>query len=66
MSSSHEGSGILFPDDFLVFDEAHEITEVASEHLGVSLSSWALETSTRPIVQSQKEKGIAVPIGEGS
>ncbi|MGA1116326.1 MAG: ATP-dependent DNA helicase [Opitutales bacterium] len=58
VSSSNEGSGILFPDDFLVFDEAHEITEVASEHLGVSLSSWALETLMRQLYNPKKRKGL--------
>ena len=39
-----EEQGTLFCDDFLVFDEAHEMAEVASDHLGVSVSSWSLET----------------------
>ena len=52
-----ESAGILFPDDFLIFDEAHEITDVASEHLGVSLSSWALETFLNNFTTRNEERG---------
>ena len=34
---SEDDSGVLFPDDFVIFDEAHEIPDVASDHLGISV-----------------------------
>lgn len=66
VSPSNEGPGILFPDDFLVFDEAHEITEVASDHLGVSLSSWSLETMMRQLYNPKKRKGLLSRIARES
>ena len=53
-----EEEGVLFADDFVIFDEAHEMVDVASEHLGLSISSWALETSIRKIYNSKKRKGL--------
>ena len=50
--------GVLFSDDFLVFDEAHEITEVATDHLGVTVSSWAFETLLRQLYNPKKQKGL--------
>jgi len=62
VSSANEGDGILFPDDFIVFDEAHEISEVASEHLGISISSWALETLLRQLYNPKKRKGLLTQV----
>ena len=53
----------MFADDFVIFDEAHEIPEVAGEHLGLSMSSWAMETSLRRLPQSEAGKIFAEEIG---
>jgi ATP-dependent DNA helicase DinG len=58
-----DDEGVLFADDFVVFDEAHEMADVASEHLGLSISSWALETSIRKIYNSKKRKGLLAKAG---
>ena len=63
---SDERAGILFSDDFLVFDEAHEIADVASDHLGISLSSWALETLLRQLYNTKKRKGLLSKIARES
>ena len=52
-----DDEGVLFADDFVVFDEAHEMAGVTSEHLGLSISSWALETSITENFQFQEKKG---------
>ena len=58
-----EDEGVLFADDFVVFDEAHEMPDVASEHLGLSISSWALENSIRKIYNPKKRKGLLAKAG---
>ena len=63
---NEESSGVLFTDDFLVFDEAHEIIDVASEHLGISLSSWGLETLVRQLFNPKKGKGLIAKIARES
>ena len=50
--------GVLFPDDFIIFDEAHEMPDVASDHLGLSISSWALETFLRRLYNPRRGKGL--------
>lgn len=66
INPSDDGRGILFADDFLIFDEAHEITDVASDHLGISLSSWALETQLRQLYNLKKHKGLLSKIARDS
>ena len=39
------------------------MADVASEHLGLSISSWALETSIRKIFNSKKRKGLLAKAG---
>ena len=63
---TEESSGVLFADDFLVFDEAHEIIDVASEHLGISVSSWGLETQVRQLFNPKKGKGLIAKIARES
>ena len=53
----------MFANDFVIFDEAHEMSDVASEHLGISISSWALEMSMRKIYNSKKRKGLLAKVG---
>ncbi len=61
-----EDGGVLFSNDFVIFDEAHEIPDVASEHLGVSLSSWAMETFFRKLYNGKKGKGLLKRIGRST
>jgi ATP-dependent DNA helicase DinG len=58
-----EEGGVMFANDFVIFDEAHEMPYVASEHLGISISSWALEMSMRKIYNSKKRKGLLAKVG---
>lgn len=55
--------GVMFANDFVVFDEAHEMPDVAGDHLGLSISSWALEMSIRRIYNSKKRKGLISRMG---
>ena len=52
---SEEDSGVLFPDDFVIFDEAHEIPDVASDHLGISVSSYMMESFFKKLPTMQKK-----------
>ena len=55
--------GVMFTNDFVVFDEAHEMPEVAGDHLGLGISSWALEMSIRRIYSPKKKKGLIARMG---
>ena len=53
-----EGIGYLFPDDFVVFDEAHTVEQVASRHLGFSLSQYGLRQSIQRLYNPRTRKGL--------
>jgi ATP-dependent DNA helicase DinG len=55
--------GVMFANDFVIFDEAHEMPDVAGDHLGLSISSWALDMSVRRIYNSRKRKGLISRVG---
>ena len=63
VSPPNDSDGIIFPDDFIIFDEAHEMVGEASEHLGVSISSWTLENSLKRLYNPAKRKGILKKVG---
>ena len=63
VSPPNDSDGIIFPDDFIIFDEAHEMVGEASEHLGVSISSWTLENSLKRLYNPAKRKGILNKVG---
>jgi ATP-dependent DNA helicase DinG len=60
---SDDKGGVMFANDFVIFDEAHEMPEVAGDHLGLAISSWALEMSIRRIYNSKKRKGLISRVG---
>jgi ATP-dependent DNA helicase DinG len=53
-----EARGILFPDDFLVLDEAHTVPEVATEHFGLSLSSYGVDRALRYLYNAKTKRGL--------
>ncbi len=51
-------SGILFPNDMLVLDEAHTIPEVASECFGIGLSQGGIMRELKRIYDPSKKRGL--------
>lgn len=56
--ASAEGRGVLFPDDFLVLDEAHTIPEVATDHFGIALSSYGVDRSLKTLYNPRTKRGL--------
>ncbi|MGD1032544.1 MAG: helicase C-terminal domain-containing protein [Opitutaceae bacterium] len=56
--ASAEGRGVLFPDDFLVLDEAHTIPEVATDHFGIALSSYGVDRSLKVLYNPRTKRGL--------
>ncbi len=52
--------GVLFPDDFVVLDEAHTVPEVATAHFGLSLSSHGLERALKHLYNPRTKRGLLV------
>jgi Rad3-related DNA helicase/REP element-mobilizing transposase RayT len=50
--------GILFKNDFVIFDEAHTVEHVAARHIGVSVSSGQVRYSLQRLWNPRTEKGL--------
>lgn len=58
--------GILFKNDFVVFDEAHTVEQVASKHVGLSVSSGQLRWALNRLWNPKTEKGLLATLRQGS
>ncbi len=55
--------GVLFPDDFLVLDEAHTVPEVATANFGLSLSSYGVERALKFLFNPKTKRGLLRKLG---
>ncbi len=58
-----KGRGVLFPDDFVVIDEAHTIPAIATDHFGLSLGSSGLQRLLNRLFNPKKNRGLLVRHG---
>jgi ATP-dependent DNA helicase DinG len=64
LEEEQEG-GILFKNDFVVFDEAHQMESVASKHIGLSVSSGQMRYSLNRLWNPRTEKGLLATLRQG-
>jgi len=50
--------GILFADDFVIFDEAHTLEDVASRHIGMEVSQIGLRRALQRLYNPRTKKGL--------
>src|SRR5690606_2687494 len=50
--------GVLFPDDFVVLDEAHTVPAVATAHCRLRLSSYGTERMLKYLYNPRTPKGL--------
>ena len=58
-----ETRGVLFPDDFLVLDEAHTVPEVATNNFGLSLSSYGVDRALKHLFNPRTKRGLFRKLG---
>jgi len=58
--------GILFKNDFVIFDEAHQMEHVASRHIGLSVSSGQVRYSLNRLWNPRTEKGLLATLRKGN
>jgi ATP-dependent DNA helicase DinG len=58
--------GILFKNDFVIFDEAHHMESVASKHIGLSVSRGQMNYSLQRLWNPRTEKGLLATLRKGS
>jgi ATP-dependent DNA helicase DinG len=51
-------SGFLFPNDFIIFDEAHTIEQVASRQIGIGVSQYGLRSTIQRLYNARTRKGL--------
>jgi ATP-dependent DNA helicase DinG len=51
-------SGFLFPDDFLILDEAHTVEQTASRQIGTVVSQYLLRTTVQRLYNARFKKGL--------
>ena len=52
------GEGYLFPNDFIIFDEAHTIEQVASRQVGIGISQYGLRATIQRLYNARSKKGL--------
>ncbi len=58
--------GVLFKNDFVIFDEAHTVEQVAARHIGLSVSSGQLRFALQRLWNPRTEKGMLASLRKGS
>jgi ATP-dependent DNA helicase DinG len=64
IDEENEG-GILFKNDFVIFDEAHTVERVASKHIGIGVSDAQLRYTIQRLWNPQTQKGLLRTINRG-
>jgi ATP-dependent DNA helicase DinG len=57
-------NGLLFPNDFIIFDEAHTVEHVASRHIGLSVSKAQLFYSAQRLWNTRTRKGLLATVAQ--
>lgn len=57
--------GALFKNDFVVFDEAHTVERVASEHIGLSVSWGQVRYALHRLWNPNSQKGLLATLRRG-
>jgi ATP-dependent DNA helicase DinG len=57
--------GVLFKNDFVIFDEAHQMESVASKHIGLSVSRGQLAYALQRLWNPRTEKGLLATLRKG-
>jgi ATP-dependent DNA helicase DinG len=61
-----QAGGILFKNDFVIFDEAHQMEHVASRHIGLSVSSGQVRYALNRLWNPRTEKGLLATLRKGN
>jgi ATP-dependent DNA helicase DinG len=65
-SEEESKGGVLFKNDFVIFDEAHTLENVASRHIGASLSSAQVRYALQRLWNPRTQKGLFALLRRGA
>ncbi|HEY9172902.1 MAG TPA: DEAD/DEAH box helicase, partial [Verrucomicrobiae bacterium] len=58
--------GVLFKNDFVIFDEAHTVERVASRHIGLNVSAAQIRYTLHRLWNPRTEKGLLATLRKGA
>jgi len=58
-------NGILLRNDFVIFDEAHTVENVASKHIGLNVSNAQIRYTLQRLWNPKTEKGLLAMLRQG-
>lgn len=61
-----DAKGVLFPNDFVVLDEAHTVPEVATDHFGDRVSSYSVDRALKMLWHPRGKRGLLRKYGKES
>jgi ATP-dependent DNA helicase DinG len=61
-----QDGGILFRNDFVIFDEAHTVEKVAARHIGLSVSNGQFRYTLQRLWNPRNEKGLLALLRKGA
>ncbi len=64
-SDEEKEGGILYRNDFVIFDEAHTMEAVASKHIGISISSGQVRYALNRLWNPRTQKGLLGTVRKG-
>src|SRR5437899_8261163 len=59
-------SGFLFPNDFIIFDEAHTVEQVASKQIGIGVSQYGLRSTIQRLYNARTRKGLFTVVSDAA
>ena len=59
------GGGVLFKNDFVVFDEAHQVENVAARHIGLSVGNAQVRYALQRLWNPRTGKGLLASLMQG-
>src|SRR5690349_8461566 len=51
-------SGFLFPNDFIIFDEAHTVEQLASKQIGIGVSQYGMRSTIQRLYNPRTRQGL--------
>jgi len=63
--SDGRSPGYLFPNDFVIFDEAHTLESVAARQIGLGISHYGLRQALHRLYNPKTRKGLFVLLRKG-
>jgi ATP-dependent DNA helicase DinG len=63
--ADHDG-GYIFPNDFLILDEAHTVEQTASRQIGIGVSQYGLRAMVQRLYNARTHKGLFTVTRDGT